>query len=305
MKPPFFAENKNHMKKLLWIPFLLIAVIGNTQPLDRSFENANGSIKLLGQVTLERLAQGPFDEWYNKNHSEYTVDTNPLTDVTLPDSITLFMGTWCGDSKREVPRFIKILESKNYDMDRLKIVCLNTGFQNYKQAPEREERGVNIHRVPTFIFHDGEGEEIGRIVEEAVVSFEEDIKTVLNGEEYATAYPAVADLIEKFENHSLKELRKMMPKLKDEYKKIAASEYELNTYGYMLWTSFDLVKAEFVFELNSAAFPKVARHYQTLARFKNSLGKEKEALSTVNRGLKMEPEHEALGKMKEEMVASK
>lgn len=293
------------MKKLLWIPGLLFAVMVTAQPLDRSFENANGSVKLLGQATLDRLTQSPFDEWYGKNYEEYQVEASSLDGVQMPDSITIFMGTWCGDSKREVPRFVKILEEKNYDMERLKIICLNTGFQNYKQAPEREERGVNIHRVPTFIFHDTKGDEVGRIVEEPVVSLEADMKTVLSGEEYATAYPAAADLVEKFENYSLKELRKMMPKLTEQYREIAAKDYELNTYGYVLWASFDLMKAEFVFELNSAAFPEVARHYQTLARFKTSIGKGKEALSIVKQGLKVEPEHEALSKMKEAMVASK
>lgn len=293
------------MKRILWITLVFGAVASQGQPVNRSFENTDGSLKLLGLATAERLSEGPFDEWYGKNHSEYKVDVSVLRDVSMPDSITLFMGTWCGDSKREVPRFIKILEAKNYDFNKLTIVCLNSGFQNYKQAPDREERGMNIHRVPTFVFHDSEGGEIGRIVEEPVVSLETDMKTVLSGQEYATAYPAVADLLEKFENYSLKELRKMMPKLKDKYKEIAASEYELNTFGYVLWTSFQMTKAEFVFELNIAAFPEVARHYQTLARFKNSLGKEKEALSIVNKGLKMEPEHEALGTMKEEMIASK
>lgn len=288
------------MKNLLVILFFLSSIGLIAQPLNRSFESASGSFNLLGQVTLERLQEEPFAEWYRENYDAHEVQAEFVPEQ-LPDSITIFMGTWCGDSQREVPRFMKILESQYYDLSKLKIICLNTGFQNYKQAPEREERGVNIHRVPTFIMHTATGEEVGRIVEEPVVSLEEDMQTILDGKPYATAYPVVADLLQKFEQYSLKELRKMKKKLIEEYGGKAKSESELNTYGYVLWASFDLQKAAFIFELNTELFPESARPFQSLAMLKRNLGQEKEALRLANRGLSIAPDNERLLRLKEEL----
>jgi len=285
------------MKNLTTIALLFCLQFCICQPINRSFENANGTLKLLGQVTLDRLMSDPFDEWYQTNFTEHPLDLETLETIDLSDSITIFMGTWCGDSRREVPRFIKVLENESFDFSKLKIVCLNSGFQNYKQAPEREERGVNIHRVPTFIFHESDGTEIGRIVEEPIVSLEVDTKTILAGGEYKTFYPVVADLLEKFENHSIKEVRKMIPKLRDGYREMIVNEYELNTYGYVLWTSFDLMKAEFIFELNTEIFPESALPFQSLARFKQVMGMRKEALVSAKKGIKIDPENETLARL--------
>ncbi len=290
------------MKILTLLFFYSISIISFSQPINRSFEGANGRIKLLGVASLDRLAEEPFAEWYLKNYSEYEV-AEVNVDLSKADSITVFMGTWCGDSKREVPRFVKILDAAKYDLSKLKIVCLNTGFQNYKQAPEREERGLNIHRVPTIIFHNDDGGEIGRIVEEPVVSLEEDIIEVLNGKEYHTAYPVAQRMIEYFEKFSLKELKKMKPKLVNEFDSIE-NIYELGTYGYVLWSSFQLPKAQFVFELNAELFPEEARVHQRLAQFMNSLGKEKEALVSIKKGLKADPENEGLIEMRK-MISAK
>lgn len=289
------------MKTLSLVLLLLITTISFSQPLNRSFESANGRVTLLGQVSIERLNEAPFGEWYKENYHEYQVD-EVAVDLIEADSITIFMGTWCGDSRREVPRFVKILESSNYDLSKLKVICLNTGFQNYKQAPEREERGMNIHRVPTFTFHNESGEEVGRIVEEPVVSLEEDINTILEGQTYQTAYPIAQRLIGYFDEYPIKKLKKMKSKLLDDFKD-GENIYELNTYGYVLWTSFEIPKAQFVFELNAALFPDEPTVHQTLARFMNSLGYNKEALASVKKGLKVEPENENLLNLRSQLLA--
>ena len=58
------------------------------------------------------------------------------------------MGTWCHDSKREVPRAIKLFNLLALDNERIKIVALNKQkkgyFKNYKS--------FNIKRTPTIIF---------------------------------------------------------------------------------------------------------------------------------------------------------
>ncbi len=282
------------MKNLITLSIFLSIHSLLAQPLDRTFARADGAVNLLGQVTLDRLKEDPFQEWFQQSYDEYAVDTRTIMSISLPDSITVFMGTWCGDSRREVPRFVKMLEQTQFDLDRLKIISLNTGFQNYKQAPEREERGANIHRVPTFILHDVNQKEIGRIVERPVISLEQDLKDLMERKPYETYYVVANDLIEKFETYSVKELRKRMSSLIKEYAGQTAHEHELNTYGYVLWTSFDLMKAEFVFELNAKLYPGSSVPFSALARFKDQMGKRKEAMTNLRKGLTNDPEDERL-----------
>ena len=293
------------MRHFLVATLVAISTCITAQPIDRFFEKADGTINLLGQASLERLQQAPFNNWYDTTYSKYEVDTETLNTLTLPDSITIFMGTWCGDSKREVPRFIKLLETADFAPSKLRIICLNTGFQNYKQAPEREEAGQDIHRVPTFIFHSESKEEIGRIVEEPVISLEQDLKTILEGSPYETYYPVANDLIQKLKNETVESLRKDKNKLVATYQGKSVSEYELNTYGYVLWSSFQLTKAEFIFELNTLLYPNSSYPYRTLANFKSNFGKPKEAMSIVKKGLKVDPENESLLNMKAYLEKSK
>ena len=79
------------------------------------------------------------------------------------------MGTWCHDSKREVPRAIKLFNLLALDNEKIKIVALNKQkkgyFKNYKS--------FNIKRTPTIIFFKN-GKEIGRIIERPSESIEED-----------------------------------------------------------------------------------------------------------------------------------
>ena len=97
------------------------------------------------------------------------------------------MGTWCGDSKREVPRFIKILESVDYPMENLKIVAVDKRRDFYKKSPQGEEWGLNIRRVPTFIFYKN-GREINRIIETPVTTLEVDIVSIVLQQEYTPNY---------------------------------------------------------------------------------------------------------------------
>lgn len=96
--------------------------------------------------------------------------------------ITLFLGSWCKDSKREVPRFFKILDAADYNGD-VELIAVD----RRKKTPENLQKGKDIKRVPTMIFKK-DGEEIGRIVEYPVESLEKDIQKILSGQAYTHAY---------------------------------------------------------------------------------------------------------------------
>jgi hypothetical protein len=66
-----------------------------------------GNPMLLGKSTKQRLQEYPYGNWYNKNYSDYKLDlvTAELLKSKLKNKrFVIFMGTWCGDSRQEVPK---------------------------------------------------------------------------------------------------------------------------------------------------------------------------------------------------------
>ena len=88
--------------------------------------------------------------------------------------VVVFLGTWCSDSKREVPRFLRIADEVGMDQSRYTLYALD----RKKSSPEGTEKAYAVERVPTFIFLRG-GKEIGRIVESPRTTLEGDILTIL------------------------------------------------------------------------------------------------------------------------------
>lgn len=147
---------------------------------------------LLGEITIDGLSSKTYKTWFVPNIKNYETDNKQIDlikDKLSSYKILIFMGTWCGDSKREVPRFIKILQSSEYPMENLKIVALDKRKDSYKKSPQGEEWGLNIRRVPTFIFFKN-GREVNRIIETPITTLEDDILKIISKKEYIPNYSA-------------------------------------------------------------------------------------------------------------------
>lgn len=137
---------------------------------------------LLGEISKADLQKGPYAVWYNENDTAYEVDLDTITKLdTLLEGVQvkIVMGTWCHDSKREVPRFYKILSRAQIGEDNTQMIALD----RKKQAPNGEIDGLEITNTPTFIFLK-DGKELNRIVEKPVESLEKDMVKILKGEKY-------------------------------------------------------------------------------------------------------------------------
>ena len=91
-------------------------------------------------------------------------------------SVLVFLGTWCPDSKREVPRFLKIADSSGIPPDS---ICFY-GLDRSKKSPDGLTDRYDITLVPTFIFLK-DGKEIGRITEAPTATLEGDILSIFAG----------------------------------------------------------------------------------------------------------------------------
>jgi thiol-disulfide isomerase/thioredoxin len=137
---------------------------------------------LLGYFKPERLYQVPYSEWFIKGYDEYKFDpdiVNTLkTTISQDITIKIVMGTWCPDSRREVPRFMRILNAIDFPVDRVQFI----GVDNAKKSPVENYESLDIIRVPTFIIYKNNIEK-GRIIENPTTSLEQDMVNILTRNE--------------------------------------------------------------------------------------------------------------------------
>ena len=86
----------------------------------------------------------------------------------------VFLGTWCPDSRREVPRFLKVADSAGIPPDSVRLYAVD----RTKTSGDGMTARYGITLVPTFIFLK-EGKEVGRITEVPQATVEQDMVTIL------------------------------------------------------------------------------------------------------------------------------
>ena len=153
-------------------------------------KNSNGEPMLLGHCDVSFLQQGVYKNLYQPGYDHYIPDSSTipfLTELLKGKQIDIFLGTWCGDSRREVPRMMKILTQAGVHQQQIKLIFVSNESNSYKQSPQHEEAGKNIKRVPTLIVYENE-KEMGRIIEYHVVSLEKDLLLILRRENYVPNY---------------------------------------------------------------------------------------------------------------------
>lgn len=132
--------------------------------VNREVETTTDGKMLLGTQTVAQFEKAPYDSWYKKGKEEYQINTEAIEGLKKQKfktyAITVFLGTWCEDSHREFPRFMKIVEATGFPEEKLTIITVN----RKKESPDGEEAKLNIQRVPTFIVSKY-GKEVGRIIE--------------------------------------------------------------------------------------------------------------------------------------------
>lgn len=151
----------------------------NAQDLNKSFyEEKVGYNILIDQCNRAGLEGEEFGIYFKEYYSDYTSNekmNNALSSHLDGINIKIVLGTWCHDSKMQVPRFMKVLDQISYIEEKLEIICVDRSKKTHGISIE----DLNIKYVPTFIFYK-DGKEIGRIIESPEKSLEEDFLNIVN-----------------------------------------------------------------------------------------------------------------------------
>lgn len=243
------------------------------------FAQTESQPMLLGKITRTDLTKSPYNEWFNREYIGYEVNQEvlkKLKDNNLKDyTVTIFLGTWCADSHREVPRLMKVLEQAGLSSDKTGLIAVNTGDGVHKQSPTGEDKGKYIFKVPTFIISKN-GKEVNRIVEYPVVSLERDLVTILSDAafsqgsyskivfdltSYSPNYRSYPYIIDWLENGVLADKNVSIKGLADHVRHLTKNAGELTSAGYVMMNQGRTQEAVALYKIAYLLYPDALNYY--------------------------------------------
>ena len=263
-----------------------------TPVTNNEIKTGSGQVILAGHASVSVLQQPDYKTWYDKSYNVYTVDTTTvkqLQPIFKNQTMDIFLGSWCGDSKREVPRMFKILESAGIDTTRVHLVFVDNRIATYKQSPQHEEQGRNIHHVPTFIIYDA-GKEIGRIVESPVLSLEKDLLHILSRQSYTPNYQAINYWFANIKNRKKRMSDAQLQAIVVTIHPLCKHYGELNTCGYVLMAAKKQTEALNIFRLNAMIYPETPGVFDSLGEALAATGNKAQAIKAYERVLALRPD---------------
>ncbi len=134
---------------------------------------------LVGDLSREQIEEAVPD--WAMAAAESSPDTaacQALAAVERGADVTVFLGTWCSDSRREVSRLWKALDLAG---PAVPFGIHYIGLDRDKKEPGGQQAGEDIRYVPTFIVR-RDGQEVGRIIEQSPGGVEKDLLALLTGQ---------------------------------------------------------------------------------------------------------------------------
>ncbi len=139
---------------------------------------AENELVLTGPLSREEI-EAALPDWVVEQMSvEPDVAAAEVLAAALPGAqVTVYLGTWCSDSRRELSRLWRALDELGLESpDEIRYI----GVDRDKSEPAGWIGDVELVLVPTFIVR-RDGEELGRVVEVAPNGIEHDLAALLSG----------------------------------------------------------------------------------------------------------------------------
>ena len=111
----------NRIIKLCFIITILVFYSCGSGPGHTAVRVPDGNtVILVGTTDFAELRAAPFSDWFDPVYLSFTPDpenVETLKSLLEDVEIVVYMGTWCEDSHREIPKFVKLLEAAEYPLE--------------------------------------------------------------------------------------------------------------------------------------------------------------------------------------------
>ncbi len=160
------------------LTIVLAALVVPVHPVPALAGGAHGSQPMLvGRVSWAQLEKV---KGWQASYDAYRPDPAALAALRAVKGhyrIVVVLGSWCSDSRREVPRLVKVLHEAGGGHFSLEMYGVDHSLRVHDPAfPKDVLPGLKAERVPTIVVLDRDGQELGRVVETA----ERPLETLLN-----------------------------------------------------------------------------------------------------------------------------
>ena len=251
----------------------------------------------MGACNRDSLQKAPFSSWFNPGFDQYNPDKKITDQLRIEKMenirIKVFFGSWCGDSKREVPRFLKLMQTISFPEKRLELIGVGGSDSLYKQSPGHEEAGLGIFRVPVFIIY-RDGKEINRINEFPVVSLERDLLDIILNKNYQPNYQSHSLIREWLQEETLTDDNSSIRGLAEQLRHRLSGENELNSLGYLLLKQEKKTAALQIFRINHLLYPESANTASSLGEGYLETGNDARARDFLEKSLQLNKDPQAI-----------
>lgn len=166
-------------KGVILILALFAGYTVNAQELNQLIaDEQTGNLILYGYCDRHGIEMGIMAEDFERQYHGYEFSADELmhySELFHQVEITVVFGSWCSDSREQLPRFFRILDHLGFPPDKMVLIATDRTKTHAKINVTRYE----IVKVPTFIFYH-QGQEIGRITETPVETLDRDIAVILS-----------------------------------------------------------------------------------------------------------------------------
>ena len=155
------------LKQIRNLILLVTVLLANSSCFSDSLQTKNK----IGLVTVSELYEiKPVLKEKQKRYS-YTGTLKWSSEYSL----RCFVGTWCHDTKRELPRILKVLDEANFPEKNIEIILLSKN----KKEPSKEVKQHRVFYTPTIIVLKN-GVEVERFVEHPYSNWVDDLNRVFS-----------------------------------------------------------------------------------------------------------------------------
>ena len=85
----------------------------------------------------KRFDKTPYDSWFTENYNNYELDIETADKIkkllNRKLSIKVIMGTWCSDSRENVPGFFKLMDYLKFSNRKIQLIGLDVDKKNPRQ----------------------------------------------------------------------------------------------------------------------------------------------------------------------------